>query len=127
MYEFRSFPNSFQISEPSLLSCSDARRFDGGGESESEGDRGRFLSGTFPGRGVAPAADLTGFDLGTGLLDCEGLTAEDESLGIVEEDDLALSTGRDCEDDLDPDGLGIVLPLVAEGCDFASDCEAASA
>lgn len=128
MYELRSLPNIFQISELNAFSGSDARRFDGGGEGENEGDRGRFLGGA-PDRGGAPPAvdpDLVECNLGTGLLDCEDLKAEDESFGIVDEDILLLSAGLDCEDDLVPDELNAVLPL-AGACDLASVCDAVSA
>ena len=123
-------PNNFQISELSAFSGSDARRFCGGGESDDEGDRGRFLGGTPPDRGGTPLLpdtepDLAACDLGTGLLDCEDLTA---SLGIVDEDVLVLNVGLDCEDDLVPDGVDAVLPLAAAavGCDLASGRDAAS-
>lgn len=62
-YELRSFPKIFQISEPSALSGSDARRFGGGGETESEGDRGRFLGGIPPERGGTPPPPDTDPDL----------------------------------------------------------------
>jgi len=125
MYDFRSLPNSFQISELSAFSGSDARRFSGGGESESEGERGRFLGGNPPDRCGAPAdtdTDLVKCDLGRGLLDCENLT-EEGGLGIIDEDVLA---GLGCEDDLAPEGLDAILPLAAEGCDLASGWDAAS-
>ena len=128
MYELRSLPNNFQISE--LNAFSGSRRFDGGGEGESEGDRGRFLGGIPPDRGGAPPAtdtDLVKCDLGTGLLDCEDLKEEDESFGIVDEDVLVLSAGLDCEDDLDPHELDNIFPLAARGCDLASSCDAVSA
>jgi hypothetical protein len=131
MYELRSLPNSFQISELNAFSGSGARRFDGGGEGEGEGEgeRGRFLGGT-PDRGGTPPAtdpDLVKCDLGTGLLDCEDMKAEDENFGIVDEDVLVLSAGLDCEDDLDPDELNVIFPLAARGCDLASGCDAVSA
>lgn len=106
MYEFRSLPNNFQISELSAFSGSDARRFSGGGEGENEGERGRFLGGNPPDRGGAPPdtdPDLVKCDLGSGLLDCENLTTEEGCLGIVDEDALALSAGLGCEDDLAPE------------------------
>ena len=126
-YEFRSLPNSFQISE--LNSASGARRFGGGGESEREGDRGRLLGGIPPDRGGAPLdadPDLAVWDLGTGLLHCEGLTEEDESLGIVDEDVLVPSEGLDA---LVPDRLDVALPFTAGDCDLAGggSCIAGSA
>lgn len=127
MYEFRSLPNSFHISEPRVFPGSDARRFGGGGESEDEGDRGRFLGASPPNRGGAPPdmdPDLAGYDLGTGLLDREDLKAEEETLGIVDKDVLVLRAGLDCEDDLVPDELDAVLPLAD---DLAGGCDAASA
>lgn len=118
IYERRSLPNIFQISALSALSGSDARRLGGGGEGENEGERGRFLGGAPPDRGSAPPdvdPDLAGRGLGTGLLDCDDL-AEDETLGIVEDDVLVLNAGLAA--------LPGVLPF---GCDLASGCDATSA
>ena len=119
-YEFRSLPNNFQISEPSAFSDSDVRRFDGGGESESEGERGRFLDGIFPDLEGAPAGVACDFE--TGLLDWEDLTVG-VCLGIINVDDL-LDVDRDCkaDGDLVPE-LDNILLLATGGCDLTSSCD----